>query len=599
MKRLRELRERMDMYDLLSLGLILFLVGLALSYWNKFPVHMDSFYHMGVTTGYAKAGGIALHSFWEYAPAGRAQLYPPLLHVIMYGMTKTGLSTVSVARIVSFSAFPLMMISGWYGMRAMFTKKAAFYTTVVLSSCYLLFWHSAVETAASLVIILTPLIFVAVDRNKKIAASILLALALYSHLTLGHLVAFGLLIYAIHRREMFKEILWVLVGAYVLWLPWGIHILINFKSLSFSSPTGGTAQITVHVLVWLVALAGFVYCYFKKGKYYLLPAFLLGFIPIAFFYADRFWNVHVFLPLAMLGGVALAGLQDFVAARVPKRLHSGAARKAVLGALMAIPVALLLLLDPVYATASGGGNKGLAPAMAAGQAQSTGSQQSTGSAGTSANQFQPPQQSTSGGMPPMPPAGGQSGGTSGPGGQMATPGQPPSGMGPPGGGRQGGNGLSLHSTTTLSLLTSGGEQGQQSLKSSAIVDSSTLKLGEIIKANTSPGDIVVAPDPAVSNLVTGLTGRATTGGMFAEVSPSGGKSAKVATYKNASMIVVPSQFQIVSNSGQPAVAGIDVSNYKLVGTAGSYKVYKNTAATAAAGGHGTVIPGYVVFPLLG
>jgi hypothetical protein len=178
MWRLNELRERVNSYDLLSIGLILLLTGLALLYWHKFPVHMDSFYHMGVTAGFGRAGGIALHSFWEYAPVGRAQLYPPFLHVIMFALNKTGLSMVSVARVVSFSAFPLLLLSGWYGMRALFSSKAAFYTTVVLSSCYLLFWHSAVESAAALVLILTPLIFVAVDRDRKIAAAVLLALAL-------------------------------------------------------------------------------------------------------------------------------------------------------------------------------------------------------------------------------------------------------------------------------------------------------------------------------------------------------------------------------------------------------------------------------------
>lgn len=364
MNQLNRLRDRIDVFDMLALGLIVLLTGLALTYWHKFPVHMDTYYHMGVTAGYARAGGIALHSFWEYAPVGRAQLYPPLLHVVMFGLGKAGLSMVSVGRFVTFSAFPLLMLSSWYGMRKLFSSRSALYCVVLLSSVYLLFWHSAVESAASLVLILTPLIFVALERNRKVAAAVLLALALYSHLTLGHLVALGLFIYAIHRREKFKEIFVVLAGAYLLWLPWGIQILVNRGALSFSDPMGGVAAgATVHLLIWGVAIAGFIYCYFKKGKYYLLPSFLLGFIPIVFFYPDRFWNAHVFFPLAMLGGVALSALHGVVKERAARLVRSGAARVAAVAVVMAIPIAIFLLVDPVYATY--GGSRG--PQQPAGQ----------------------------------------------------------------------------------------------------------------------------------------------------------------------------------------------------------------------------------------
>lgn len=63
MNRLRDWGHRFETFDWLSLGLITLLFALALSYWSKFPVHMRTFYHLGVTSGYSRAGGIALHSF--------------------------------------------------------------------------------------------------------------------------------------------------------------------------------------------------------------------------------------------------------------------------------------------------------------------------------------------------------------------------------------------------------------------------------------------------------------------------------------------------------------------------------------------------------
>jgi hypothetical protein len=613
----RGLRKKVDLFDLLSLGLIAVITLIALAYWSKFPVHMDTFYHMGVTGGYSSAGGVALHSFWEYAPVGRAQLYPPLLHIFMFALTKTGLSMLSVGRIVAFFGFPLIALSSWYGMRTLFNKKASFYTTVVLSSCYLLFWHSAVESAAAFVLILAPLIFVAVERDRKVAAALLLALALYSHLVLGHLLAFGLLIYAIHRRKQFKEILIVLVGAYLAWLPWGIHVLVNLKSITISDPMGGTSSgITLHLLVWAVALAGFVYCYFKKGKYYLLPAFLLGIIPIAFFYPDRFWNAHGFVPLAMLGGVALAGAHEFAGRKFGALIKSRNAYRVVMATVVAVPVVVLLLLDPVYATgrtAGGPSGRPLGQVSVTGAAYSSDQGQitSAASSGLSAQSSPPAANGATGSAPPAPPAGqkappaGFPGPPGTPSGTQGVPGQQGPAMMPPGGPMGGAGGmsssssLSLNPTTLISLVNKSGGMGQQSLSSATLINADTLKLAQIIKTNSTSDAIVSVSDGSLGNLITGLTGRASTGGMFHEVSPSQGYSSSSAN--NASLLVVSSGGQgMAGGPGQgQATSTVDTSKYKLVGTAGSYSVYKNTSATATASNHGTVIPWFVIFPLIG
>lgn len=529
--------RRPDVFDWLSFALIVTVVALALSYWSKFPVHMDTGYHMAVTAGYARAGGIALHSFWEFAPAGRAQLYPPLLHVIMYAFTGLGLSATTTARLVTFAAFPLLLLSGSYGMRKMFSSRSAFYTVVLLASCYLLFWHSAVESAASLVLILTPLIFVAVDRNRKVATAFLLALALYSHLTLGHLVAFGLLIYAIHRREMFKEILIVLVGAYLLWLPWGIQILMHYKSLSFDQG-GGAGGITVHLLIWLVALAGFVYCYFKKEKYYLLPSFLLGLVPMVFFYPDRFWNAHVFLPLAMLGGVALSGLHGYLGDKVRLAVKDRNVRRVFVTAMMAVPVVLFLFVDPVYA--SGGGMSGGPP----GAVRQAVGQQGVQAAAQGATQQQLPAQPPGLGTGGPPPQGAPAGSPPGQGEQTGTGTQvgPPAlgvaapGQGVPGGGSPGG-GSGLHSTrTTIASLVGSGGAGQQSLSGSSLISSDVLALSKLIEKNSTRDEIVSVQDGSLGNLLTGLTGRPSTSGMFHEVAADSGGATGASS--NAALLVV-------------------------------------------------------------
>ena len=646
----RGLAGRFDTYDLLSISLIAIIVALALTYWDKFPLFRDIYYHMGVTEGYSMAGGVSLRAFWEYAPAGRAQLYPPFLHVIMYSMNWCGLSITTVGRIVSFSGFPLLLLSNWYGVKKLFSKKAAFYCAVLLSSVYIFFWQASVTNAATLVLILAPLDFVAFERDRKVAACVLLALALYSHLVLGHVIALALLVYAMHRRGLLKETAEVLAGAYVLWLPWGIYILANYNSLSLSGTTT-SGGVTIHGLLWAVALAGAYLCYRKKGRYYLLPSFLIAMVPMAFFYSDRFWDAHVFLPLAMLGAVALASLDDALRERASKRLRGRTWSLALVAVPMAAIVALFLFVDPVIST----GNKSQMPSPT----QGTGSRQSTEGLSTTPPGDESTTTDATGGSSPHED-----------GGDQATP-RPPVGTQPEQSGSDGaepptGTGVfRLRSTTLLGLLGDSSGNEQQSLLEEPLASAEVEELAGLIEENSEPDQILFCPDPSLGNLLTALTGRSSTGGMFQEVKPESEGNQVEDAYllvpwyvqeigishtfevkenqvEDAYLLILsrrsqpPSSEQGSSSSAPfpppsqssspaspaPASSGsvpsipelptaghgqatqqaqteLDLSGYELIGSAGDYELYVNPSATSRTGEAGAVIPWYVVFALLG
>lgn len=565
--RLRTAFRRLDIYDALSLGLIALLFALALANWSKFPIFRDIYYHMGTARSFGTAGGIALHDFWEFAPVGRPHLYPPLLHVVMYSLDALGLSPGAVGRLVSFSAFHMVLLSTWYGMRRLFSSRPAFYSTVLLSSCFVFFWQTAVTSAASLVLIIAPFIFISLEEDRKVAAAVLLALALYSHLVLGHIIALGMFIYALHRwRERLKDALVILAGAYALWLPWGVHILVNYKSLSLESPMGAEG-LTLHLLLWATAAAGFVYCYFKKGRYFLLPSLLLGMVPILFFYPHRFWDGHVFVPLAMLGGVALSALHGLIAERAKSYAGGASAYKVAVVAAMAVPVALLLLVDPVFATKG----KPATPGRSGLRAQ--------------ARQASPAGVPPGGGMRPPPGNGVQAPPGAPPGGQA--PNAPPGGQTP----------LQARASTLLNLLGGGQQRGQgtqQSLDAQVLLNPQTERLAEMVEANSKPDQVVHTPDASLGNLITGLTGRPSTGGMFREVQSSeNGES-----IKSSYLVIVPAGMASVMNGGAASLQGLDHSSLEYVGEAGGYSLYRNRSVTATGGAAGTVIPWWVVFPLL-
>ncbi len=580
MDRLRAAFRRLDVYDALSLGLIAVLLALALANWSKFPIFRDIYYHMGTARAFGDAGGIALHDFWEFAPVGRPHLYPPLLHVVMYSLDSLGFSMSTVGRLVSFSAFHMVLLSTWYGMRRLFSSRAALYGTVILSSCFVFFWQTAVTSAASLVLIITPFIFISLEEDRKVAAAVLLGLALYSHLVLGHLVAFGILIYGLHRwRDRMKEVVIVLVGAYALWLPWGIHILVNYRSLSLESPMGGSEGMTLHLLVWAAAAAGVIYCYFRKGRYYLPVSFLLGMVPILFFYPHRFWDGHVFVPLAMLGGIALSAAHGFVTDRARDYAGGSSGWKVAVVAAMSVPVALLLMVDPVFAT-RGGARKSAAGALK--------------------NRLD--QAAPGPGMGQAPPPGGL---------------DIPAGVKVPGRGP-----VEARSSTLLSLLGAGQHHGSQSLDAEPILDEGTGELAALVAANSEPGQVVHTMDPSLGNLITGLTGRPTTGGMFREVSSTDGGSDSgpgpgsdaADRLEDSWLVVVPDSATSVvdaaasgikppgmqlGGAGAEKLKQVDLSELEYVGAAGDYAVYRNPAASdVRTSGPGTVIGWWVVYSLL-
>ena len=481
-----------DGWDLASVALLLLFLVLVLVNISAYPVFLDIPYHMAVTQGFREAGGVTTWDFWDYAPEGRPHLYPPLLHVGMSLLMDLGLSQRAVATLVCLAIFPLVMLTLWWMMRRLFGTRAAFLSLIFLCVPYAFLWQTGITVAASLVLALTPLVFLALEKDRRVAAALLLAMCLYSHLVLGHLVALALVVYLAHRRRYWKRILAALALAYLLYLPWGLVIITNLSSLHFSEPGGG-GNIVLHLLAWLAALAGAAVCYRKKGRYYLLPSYLLSMVPIAFFYPNRFWEGHVFLPLAMLGAVALDRLCAALRGALDRRGVAAAASRPAVAVLATSMALLLLLVDPVLAAGGTGGAQAL-PGKQAGN----------------------------------PPAG------------MGTA-RPPLGQAPPPAGEPRGpvarqlrerlpglreareSPLRLALEPTSFLVLAGMEEAaRRPLAGEEVFGEENEALMLAVRENSRPGDVVFVLDGRLGDLIYAMTGRYTTRGMFHEVQPEDG-----------------------------------------------------------------------------
>ncbi|MBU7023055.1 MAG: hypothetical protein HXS40_02720 [Theionarchaea archaeon] len=296
-------------YDVLSVGIIGAIVVLLIARWDIYPVFVDIYYHASVVVSFEKAGGISLWDFWEFAPLGRPHLYPPLLHGLMM-LFSEGLGIATVSRITSFVMFPASLVTMWWVSRGIYSSRTAFYSVLVLSSCYEYFNLQSVTSAAGLVLVAAPLLFYWFEKGKYIAAVVVLAGCLYTHISLGPIVLCALVLYGVLCKKALLGVK-VAAGSLLLYSPWLLHIVVNVSSLSASSPSSNAF---IALFPWLLGISGVILCVKKKGEFLIPVSILVCMVPIAIAYPGRFTG-HALLPLSMLSGIFLSHIEKRLSPR--------------------------------------------------------------------------------------------------------------------------------------------------------------------------------------------------------------------------------------------------------------------------------------------
>jgi hypothetical protein len=317
--------KKVNAYDVLAALIIAVTTVALLVRFDIFPVFVDIYYHTSVVVSFDNAGGIVLWDFWEFAPVGRPHLYPPLLHCGMLFLSEFT-DYVAVAKFTSFIMVPLSQVTVWVFSREILSRKTGFYSVLVLTSSVEYFRLQAITSAAALVLVLVPLVFYAFEKKKYVATVILLAFCLYTHVSMGPLAVGSFLLYGVLRRERLREAAKIIIASLVLYLPWGIHLMINMGSLSSNSPPSSGSFM---IFPWIFGITGLIICVKRKREFFIPVCILVCMIPIAFSYPGRFAG-HSVLPLALLSGVALSWVDSKIMGK--KKIFF------VLGALLVLSV---------------------------------------------------------------------------------------------------------------------------------------------------------------------------------------------------------------------------------------------------------------------
>ncbi len=287
-----------------TLGIIALFTLILIIRWRALPVFLDIYYHTACMTGFKDACGVVLHDFWEYAPLGRPQLYPPLFSIILLALVKLGLNTLFVIRLVSVAIFPFLLGSIAWVITKLYDDKRAFFTVLAASLPYTFFINAIAAIPSSIVLIILIFLFYAVETKKTICAILLLGMSFYVHGGLPWLIILTLLIYAALRRENFKFILTVILGGIILGIPWIVHMAAN-RSYFLAVNSHINRYFEANLFLYIAAILGAGFAVKEKGRNLFFLAMLFGMLPMIKDYTFRFLCGEGLLSVIFLAGIGL------------------------------------------------------------------------------------------------------------------------------------------------------------------------------------------------------------------------------------------------------------------------------------------------------
>ena len=140
----------------ISIHIVFFLLN-----WGNYPTELDTPYHLLMGKMFADNGRIMLWDSYEFAPAGRPHLYPPLLHILVW-ILRVVLKTsyMNIGRIIVFGQVVLGFVAMWYICRKLFNSAVALFALVFFAShTESWWWQTSVVPIAIITVLFLPFIY--------------------------------------------------------------------------------------------------------------------------------------------------------------------------------------------------------------------------------------------------------------------------------------------------------------------------------------------------------------------------------------------------------------------------------------------------------
>ena len=305
------------------MGIIFLFTVLLVIRWQTLPVFLDIYYHTSCMAGFREAGGVVLHDFWEYAPAGRPHLYPPLFPIIMLGLNKLGLPALSVMRLVSVAIYPALLITILWVVTKLYNDRCAFFTVLAASVSYTFFINIIAAIPSAIALIILVLIFYAIEVKRTLCGMLLMGLLFYTHGALPWISVLTIVSYSIFRKESRGPVFLIILGGVFLGSPWLFHMVAN-KAYFLPVNSYINRYFEANICLYIFAAIGIFIALRRKGRYLFYPAMLVCMALVIRHYAFRFLCGEGLLPVIFLAGIGLDGFYGKAAAFLKERTRSAA-----------------------------------------------------------------------------------------------------------------------------------------------------------------------------------------------------------------------------------------------------------------------------------
>lgn len=291
--------KKWTVYSALIILLSLFLL---VQRWPLLPNFLDIYYHLSAALGFDKAGGLVTHAFWEYAPAGRPHLYPPLFSLIILLFIKLGFQGLFIVRLLSVIIFPCFLYVVWLFSASSFNRRAAFFAVLISVSLYSLFLSILTFMPVTIAVMMGLLSFWAAQKSRVIAASIFLALSFYTYAQFSWVITISLLAYAVVARQRRDVYLRVVALGIILALPIIVYLLANRSHYHIRlAPEKFILEINLALILAVFAVRE---VFAKKGRYYYPLILAISALPFSLFYPYRYVSGQGLIGLILLTAIA-------------------------------------------------------------------------------------------------------------------------------------------------------------------------------------------------------------------------------------------------------------------------------------------------------
>jgi len=297
------------MWQYLSILILCIYASIMVMQWQRLPLFVDMFYHLKTAKMFAKNGTICLYNFWEYAPYGMPNIYPPLVHTIMALLLNVGVNGIVLVKVISLLSPIMLLCAIYYIVQNTIGPKIAFFTLISIAYSRLFIITSSFTVPATIAVALLLYAALSIHKKKILLSAAILAIIHYTHTGVGVCSVIFIIFLGLFKAVDIKDFLILLISPLLMASPWLCHIYTSLKDITFNN--SAILPLTVYIIPFLFAIIG-VFVKIDKTIKALFLSLLIALVGYSMFYPFRGITSQFATGIYIFSGIGLTAIFDIL-----------------------------------------------------------------------------------------------------------------------------------------------------------------------------------------------------------------------------------------------------------------------------------------------